>query len=676
METSFLNLFATGIFVIFVINFITRYFVKNSQKKKLVGNFSKIYYKIILQYNELFDLVQKIKNKGIKIIGLDVEYHRGNKYSGEICLFQITLPNKQTYIIDMISIDKNLETTRLIKEIFENESIEKVMHACDNDLEWIYDQLKIITVNIFDTLEADQMIESNKSTPGLSDLLNKYKIFQMDKHHKKVLQKSDWKTRPLSIEQLDYAAQDSYYLIDLRNLMVAKLGEKLKTYENNIRSKLKEKFKKSYSERLESKANNYYVSNMVKMNPFMNEISKSVFQEIYKFNDNLAREKDINPDALLKLKFMHKISIRLPENISGLKDLFDREKVKFIDDFSIIITIIEKIKAEKVNSLHEEEVKKIDKSDNCIYKPKRDINFIIKHFACKGLAYENHIMLDPEGKVLCYCDSKKMTWYIERNLAKIVNNDPPTFQLNFTPKGRDSIGEECINQFYKKNCCIVCEKEDNYLRFNVVPSLYKQFFPDSLRNRGAHDIVLLCFFCMEKANRHYDSMKRNISVKYSIPLIIHQTPLKDTKKISKVISTARSIIKSSEMPIERKNLMKREVINFIKDKENLQNYPIFFNSVFKNNQVPDSEEGLSNEILNSIKDFDKDNLFNDKERKNFHGKYVVEKVTDFREFINSWRDLFLEIMKPKIIPPNWEEDYFYKNFINNSEKNLKRSELK
>jgi len=576
----------------------------------------------------------------------------------------------------MISIDKSLETTRLIKEIFENEEIEKVMHACDNDLEWIYDQLKVMTVNLFDTLEADQMIESNKSTPGLSDLLNKYKIFQMDKNHKKALQKSNWKNRPLSKEQLDYAAQDSYYLIDLRNLMVAKLGDRFKTYKLNMISKLKEKFKKSSSEILESKAINYYVSNMVKMNPFMNEISKSVFQELYKFNDTLAREKDINPDALLKVKFMHKISIKLPENISRLKELFDSEKVKFVDDFSMIISIIEKIKAEKVNSLPEEEVKKIDNAVNSISKPKRDIDMIIKHFACKGPAYENHIMLDPEGKVLCYCDSKKMIWYIERNLARIVSNDPPTFQLNFTPQGRDSIGEECINQFYKKNCCIVCEKEDNYLRFNVVPSLYKQFFPDSLRNRGAHDIVLLCFFCMEKANRHYDLMKRKISAIYNVPLIIHDTPLKDTRKISKVISTARSIIKSSEMPIERKNYLKREVVDFIKDKQNLENYPIFFTNIFKNYQVPDNEEGLSNEILNDIKDFDKDNLFNDKERKNFHGKYVVEKVTDFREFINSWRDLFLDIMKPKIIPPNWKEDFFYKNFINNSEKKLKRSELK
>jgi len=340
MELSFLNLLSTSIFLIIVVNLITRLFVKNNQKK-LVENFTNLNYTIILQSNELFNLVEIIKKNYIQIIGLDVEYHRGNKYSGEICLFQITLPDKQTYIIDMISIDKSLETTRLIKEIFENEEIEKVMHACDNDLEWIYDQLKVMTVNLFDTLEADQMIESNKSTPGLSDLLNKYKIFQMDKNHKKALQKSNWKNRPLSKEQLDYAAQDSYYLIDLRNLMVAKLGDRFKTYKLNMISKLKEKFKKSSSEILESKAINYYVSNMVKMNPFMNEISKSVFQELYKFNDTLAREKDINPDALLKVKFMHKISIKLPENISRLKELFDSEKVKFVDDFSMIISIIE-----------------------------------------------------------------------------------------------------------------------------------------------------------------------------------------------------------------------------------------------------------------------------------------------------------------------------------------------
>ena len=74
-------------------------------------------------------------------------------------------------------------------------------------------------------------------------------------------------------------------------------------------------------------------------------------------------------------------------------------------------------------------------------------------------------MLAPDGQQLCYCDNKKMNWYISRNLAIIINENPPIFKLLFEPNAKgcvDEKGEQ--SDFYissRKNCCVICGKDNN-----------------------------------------------------------------------------------------------------------------------------------------------------------------------------------------------------------------------
>ena len=44
-------------------------------------------------------------------------------------------------------------------------------------------------------------------------------------------------------------------------------------------------------------------------------------------------------------------------------------------------------------------------------------------------------------------------------------------------------------------------------------------------------------------------------------------------------------------------------------------------------------------------------------RKNVHGKLVVEKVKDIREFIREWRLFFVETFSPKFLPKEWSIDH-------------------
>ena len=133
-------------------------------------------------------------------------------------------------------------------------------------------------------------------------------------------------------------------------------------------------------------------------------------------------------------------------------------------------------------------------------------------------------MVAPDGELLSNCDMKKAMWYIERELADKICDQPFTIKLKFEPNGRSvekKLQTIYDDQFYvvdRQNICVVCGKDKDYSRFHVVPTLYRTHFPDELKSHRAHDIVLLCFTCHDKASRKQDVLKTDLEIKYKAPL--------------------------------------------------------------------------------------------------------------------------------------------------------------
>jgi len=65
--------------------------------------------------------------------------------------------------------------------------------------------------NIFDTRVAAQLLGVRAF--GLAALLEKYFGVKLDKKH----QRADWSMRPLTADMLEYAAQDTMHLLELRD---------------------------------------------------------------------------------------------------------------------------------------------------------------------------------------------------------------------------------------------------------------------------------------------------------------------------------------------------------------------------------------------------------------------------------------------------------------------------
>lgn len=108
--------------------------------------------------------------------------------------------------------------------------------------------------------------------------------------------------------------------------------------------------------------------------------------------------------------------------------------------------------------------------------------------------------------------------YVKRGLAEDLKEDPPAIRLLFEPKGRP---EDENNEFYiqsKTNRCVGCGESSHYLRYRVIPSCYRQYFPEHLKSHRSHDIVLLCVDCHEIAHRAAEKHKREIALEFGVPL--------------------------------------------------------------------------------------------------------------------------------------------------------------
>ena len=700
-----------------------------SYKKFFASNKPKNYI-LIKDYNSFSKYENDLKNS--KLIGVDTEHFQDNSYKGILCLIQFHI-EKYSFgiIIDLIELQKSekIDDKKKIyselKNIFENKKIEKIFHSCFNDLRWISEAINTKIINIFDTQYMDNYLESKKKNhfvsqyKNLNNLLKKYLNINNSDIEKKKLQTSDWFSRPLTESQLNYAANDALHLIELRKIMYKILNDDKefnkikKEFDFDMRNKIENR-KNKKDEDFKDIAGNFIDENMtvITENEYI-KLAKDLFIELLKKTDEFASENNINTEKLLSLNAIFHICNRLPktkekilkvinkhqninikinelskenlENISSDEKKSNNLRKKFYSE--IIDFII--IKTKEIEKVLSEQNFESSKAKNIIEGKKLDFLRNLRKEAskktvnsslCKGPIYDSCKMLAPDGQQLCYCDYKKMTWYVERNLAEVISKDPPVFRLIFEPNARGCVDENLkSSNFYiesRVNNCVICGETKNYLRFHVVPILYRSCFPENLKSHKSHDVVLLCIECHEKARKVYEKKKEEISKKYGVPINIMSDEQNNYLKLTQFIKKCRILLKNKNESLPEKAQIKlknnlKEMFDFL-----MKNSEYFKNFVDKNKIKCDKIEDINIEFLEI---FCNKFSLNDKNfpegKRNIHGKLVIEKVKDLKEFIMEWRKFFIDSFQPKFLPKEWSVEHEivrtfgeYSNFRN--EKNF------
>ena len=157
--------------------------------------------------SEILQLVSVLSEE--RIIAVDFEFDRDHyAYGFNICLIQIAT-SANVYVIDPIELGPSYSS---LFSIFSNPGITKVFCSCKEDIK-LLTYLNCNPENIVDIEVYARLLNFEKSSLG--GILNTVLGLELDKK----LQKVNWLKRPLSQDQISYAANDVIYLLRLNDIL-------------------------------------------------------------------------------------------------------------------------------------------------------------------------------------------------------------------------------------------------------------------------------------------------------------------------------------------------------------------------------------------------------------------------------------------------------------------------
>ncbi|MFY0641481.1 MAG: ribonuclease D [Bermanella sp.] len=151
----------------------------------------------------------------VERIALDSEFMRVDTFYPKLALIQIN-DGRDTYLIDPLEITQ----WQPLCDVFTCSSVVKVLHSPSEDFDAFFHNLGVLPEPMFDT----QLAASMASLGGIMGYQKLVKIL-LDVDLEKGETRSDWLKRPLSDNQLHYAADDVEYLLPMVDKLEARLKE-------------------------------------------------------------------------------------------------------------------------------------------------------------------------------------------------------------------------------------------------------------------------------------------------------------------------------------------------------------------------------------------------------------------------------------------------------------------
>ncbi|MGH0147042.1 UNVERIFIED_CONTAM: hypothetical protein FKN15_060862 [Acipenser sinensis] len=169
---------------------------------------------LVTTLEELVELNEKLAH--CSEFAVDLEHHSYRSFLGLTCLMQISTRDED-FIIDTLELRSEMY---ILNETFTDPSIVKVFHGADSDIEWLQRDFGLYVVNLFDTHQAARLLNLGRNS--LEHLMKLFCSVEADKQY----QLADWRIRPLPEEMLNYARDDTHYLLYIYDKMRAELYEK------------------------------------------------------------------------------------------------------------------------------------------------------------------------------------------------------------------------------------------------------------------------------------------------------------------------------------------------------------------------------------------------------------------------------------------------------------------
>ena len=234
-------------------------------------------------------------------VAVDTEFRRTTKDNMKLALMQVNDSN-EIYLIDCLQIKEPKE----ICSFLSSQDTKKIFHSCREDIEAIYSWTKQGVLNIYDTQIANSLLGGSFSISYQALVKEKIGLVVS-----KDETRTNWLRRPLTESQLNYAAFDVYYLIDLYNLQ-------------------REEFSKTNKlEWLEEESNKYSVLDSCielprnKVFGIQKKEEKEILIEFNNMVNKISRIERINPTLLVskqnqKILVLNTLSFGLEIALQGI----------------------------------------------------------------------------------------------------------------------------------------------------------------------------------------------------------------------------------------------------------------------------------------------------------------------------------------------------------------------
>jgi ribonuclease D len=147
-------------------------------------------------------------------VTIDTEFIRETTFWPELCLVQLAAPGV-TALVDPLA--EGIDLTSFFA-LMANENVVKVFHAARQDIEIVFNLGGLIPHPVFDTQVAAMVCGFGDSV-SYDQLVQKITGARLDKSSRF----TDWRHRPLSEKQLEYALADVTYLIEVYQYLKAQL---------------------------------------------------------------------------------------------------------------------------------------------------------------------------------------------------------------------------------------------------------------------------------------------------------------------------------------------------------------------------------------------------------------------------------------------------------------------
>jgi len=264
--------------------------------------------------------------QSLPFLALDTEFIRINTFFPKLGLLQVC-DNHRSYLLDPLRIS---DWAPFI-EILKNESIVKLLHSCSEDLVVFHEFFGTVPGPIFDTQRAAAFVNLgfSLSYQNLVQLL-----LQIDVPKGET--RSDWLRRPLSQEQLAYAALDVAYLPDVYQLLSSRLQDKGRLQW--LQADCEQMRLVSLASAVEADWDDYYLSLGAAWR--LNAEQLGVLRELCRWREVEARRRNKPRSWVAKDAELITIATVMPADMRALRMLTDLPAAFLNHDGSVLLSLI------------------------------------------------------------------------------------------------------------------------------------------------------------------------------------------------------------------------------------------------------------------------------------------------------------------------------------------------